>query len=78
MDDPTLFVISKMQEVLEELHVTVETFYLYDQKSNIPTLPQTLKNADGMALVDICSSFWMPAGCMAIKTRSARFICVPL
>lgn len=50
MDDPTLFVISKMQEVLEELHVTVETFYLYDQKSNIPTLPQTLKNADGIIL----------------------------
>ena len=50
MDDPTLFVISKMQEVLEELHVTVETFYLYDQKNNIPTLPQTLKNADGIIL----------------------------
>ena len=50
MDDPTLFVISIMQEVLEELHVTVETFYLYDQKNNIPTLPQTLKNADGIIL----------------------------
>lgn len=50
MDDPTLFVISKMQEVLEELHVTVETYYLYDQKNNIPTLPQTLKNADGIIL----------------------------
>lgn len=29
MDDPTLFVLNKMKEVLEELRVTVETFHLY-------------------------------------------------
>ena len=50
MDDPTLFVIKKMKEVLEELRVTVEVFYLYEQKNSIPTLPQTLKNADGVIL----------------------------
>lgn len=50
MDDPTLFVINKMQEVLEELHVTVERFNLYELKNRITTLPQTLKTADGIIL----------------------------
>lgn len=50
MDDPTLFVLNKMKEVLEELRVTVETFYLYDMKNSITTLPQTLKEADGVIL----------------------------
>ena len=30
VDDPTFFVISKMQKVLEELHVAVENFNLYE------------------------------------------------
>lgn len=50
MDDPTLYVINKMQEVLEELHVTVERFHLYELKNSITTLPQTLKEADGIIL----------------------------
>lgn len=50
MDDPTLVVINKMQEVLEELHVTVERFNLYELKNQITTLPQTLKSADGIIL----------------------------
>lgn len=50
MDDPTLFVINKMKEVLEELRVTVECFQLYELKNNITTLPQSLKNADGVIL----------------------------
>lgn len=50
MDDPTLYVINKMQEVLEELHVTVERFNLYELKNSITTLPQTLKDADGVIL----------------------------
>ena len=50
MDDPTLFVLNKMKEVLEELRVTVDVFHLYEQKNSIPTLPQTLKNADGVIL----------------------------
>ena len=48
MDDPTLFVLNKMKEVLEELRVTVETFHLYDLKNSITTLPQSLKEADGV------------------------------
>ncbi len=50
MDDPTLYVINKMQEVLQELHVTVERFNLYELKKSITTLPQTLKEADGVIL----------------------------
>ena len=50
MDDPTLFVLNKMKEVLEERRVTVETFYLYDLKNSITTLPQSLKEADGVIL----------------------------
>ncbi len=50
MDDPTLFVLNKMKEVLEELRVNVEVFHLYELKNNIITLPQTLKTADGIIL----------------------------
>lgn len=48
--DPTLYVIHKMQEVLEELNVTVERFDLYEKKNLITTLPNTLKDADGIIL----------------------------
>lgn len=50
VDDPSLFVINKMQEVLEELNVKVERFMLAEMKNNITTLPQTLKSADGIIL----------------------------
>lgn len=50
MDDPTLYVINKMQEVLEELNVKVERFMLNELKNAITTLPQTLKDADGIIL----------------------------
>lgn len=50
MDDPTLFVIDKMQSVLEELNVKVEKYMLYELRNTITTLPQTLKDADGIIL----------------------------
>ncbi len=50
IDDPTLFVINKMQEILEELRVKVTRYNLYECKSTISTLPQTLKEADGIIL----------------------------
>lgn len=50
MDDPTLYVIDKMQSVLEELNVKVERFMLCEQRAAITTLPQTLKDADGIIL----------------------------
>ena len=50
IDDPTSYVIRKMQEVLEELRVNVTRYNLYELKNTIPTLPQTLKDADGIIL----------------------------
>ncbi len=50
IDDPTNYVINKMQEVLEELRVNVMRYNLYEYKNTIPTLPQTLKEADGIIL----------------------------
>lgn len=50
LDDPTLYVIKKMQAVFEELHVKVERYDLFEQKSAISSLPQTLKDADGIIL----------------------------
>jgi len=50
IDDPTLYIINKMEEVLQELHITVEKYQLYEQKNCITSLPQTLKDADGVIL----------------------------
>lgn len=50
IDDPTDYVINKMQEVLEELRVNVTRYNLYEMKNTIPTLPQTLKDVDGIIL----------------------------
>ncbi len=50
VDDPTGFVLDKMQAVLEELNVSVERYNLYELKNAITTLPQTLKSADGIIL----------------------------
>ncbi len=48
--DTTLFVLSKMQKVLEELNVHVERINLYEKKHNITSLPSTLNDADGIIL----------------------------
>ncbi len=50
LDDPTLYVVNKMQEVLTELRVQVERYNIYEHKNSIATLPQTIKDADGIIL----------------------------
>ena len=50
LDDPTLYVLKKMEEVLKELRVTVERINIYEHKSEIATLPQTMREADGIIL----------------------------
>ncbi len=50
LDDPTLYVVNKMQEVLTELRVEVERYNIYEHKNSISTLPQTVKDADGIIL----------------------------
>lgn len=50
LDDPTLYVLNKMEEVLKELRVTVERINIYEHKNEIATLPQTMREADGIIL----------------------------
>lgn len=50
LDDPTLYVLNKMEEVLRELRVTVDRINIYEHKNEIATLPQTMKEADGIIL----------------------------
>lgn len=50
VDDPTLFVINKLQEVLAELKVDVERFNLFDMKNQIASLSQTVTEADAIVL----------------------------
>ena len=50
LDDPTLYVLGKIEEVLDELRVKYERFNLYEQKNLITTLPQTIKDADAIVL----------------------------
>ena len=50
VDDPTIYVINRMEQVLKELNVEVERYNLYQLKNTIPTLPQTLKEADGIIM----------------------------
>lgn len=50
LDDPTSYVIDKMQEVLAELRVEVERYNIYEHKNSISTLPQTMKDVDGIIL----------------------------
>lgn len=50
LDDPTLYVIGKMENVLRELRVKVERYNIYEHKNEIATLPQTFKEADGIIL----------------------------
>ena len=50
LEDPTLYVINKMEQVLTELQVEVHLYNIYEQKSAISMLPQTLKDADGIIL----------------------------
>ena len=60
IEDPTLYVLKKIEEVLAELRVNVTKYNLYEEKHNITTLPQTLKDADGIILA--CSVEWMGIG----------------
>lgn len=50
VDDPTIGVMNKIQEVLEELRVTVTKYNLYEIRNGITTLPLTLKEADAVIL----------------------------
>ncbi len=48
VDDPTIVVINRIQEVLEELNVHVTRYNLYEIKNTITTLSQSVVEADGV------------------------------
>ena len=60
IEDPTICVMNKMTEVLEELRVEVTRYNLYEQKNSISMLPNTLKEADGIILA--VNVEWMGIG----------------
>lgn len=50
VEDPTIYVINKITQVLQELRVEVKRYNLYEDKQGITALPSTLKEADGIVL----------------------------
>ena len=60
IEDPNLYVLKKIEEVLEELRVKVERFHLFEDKNGILTLPSSLKEADGIILAATVE--WMGIG----------------
>ena len=57
IDDPTLYVISQIEAVLQELNVKVQQYNLYEQRNGITALPNTLKDADGVILASTVEWF---------------------
>ena len=45
IEDPTIYVMDKITEVLNELNVVVRRYNLYEDKKGISVLPKTLKEA---------------------------------
>ena len=60
IEDPMLYVIKKITQVLKELRVEVNKYNLYEEKNNITILPNTLKEADGVIFA--ASVEWMGIG----------------
>lgn len=84
LDDPTLYVISKIENVLKELRVKVERYNIYEHKNEIATLPQTFKDVDGIILATTVEwlgiggymqQFLEHAGSTATKKDKAIHIC---
>lgn len=60
LDDPTLYVLKRMEDVLRELRVNVERYNIFEHKNEIATLPQTFKEADGIILATTVE--WLGVG----------------
>lgn len=60
IEDPTLYVLKKIESVFDDIRVSYTRYNLYDMKNSITTLPQTLKDADGIILAT--SVEWMGIG----------------
>lgn len=60
IEDPTLYVMSKLTSVFEEIRVQVTRYNLYEEKNGIAMLPKTLKEADAVILATNVE--WMGIG----------------
>ena len=60
IQDPSLYVMDKLTGVLDEVRVHVERYNLYENKSAIAMMVNTLKEADGVILV--ASVEWLGIG----------------
>ena len=50
IDDPTIYVLDRFEEVLKELNVQTYRYNIHDNKHEIFTLPHSINNADGIVL----------------------------
>lgn len=57
IEDPTIYVLNRMTEVLKELRVEVNRYNIFEDKNAIATLPSTLKGADGVILASTVEWF---------------------
>ncbi len=60
IEDPTIYVMNKLTEVLRELNTEVKQYNLYEDKRGISVLPKTLKEANGVILA--ASVEWLGIG----------------
>ena len=60
IEDPTIYVMNKLAEVLSELNIDIKKYNLYEDKRGISVLPKTLKEADGVILA--ASVEWLGIG----------------
>lgn len=60
IEDPTIYVMNRLTEVLNEIRVDVTRYNLYEEKNGINMLPKTLKDADGVILATTLE--WMGIG----------------
>lgn len=60
IEDPTIYVIGKLTETLEDIRVKVTRYNLYEEKNSIAMMPKTLKEADGVILATTVE--WMGIG----------------
>lgn len=50
LDDPSIYVLDRITEVLKELRVEVNRYNIFEDKNAIAILPSTLKGVDGVIL----------------------------
>lgn len=72
IEDPTIYVMNKITEVLNELNVVVQRYNLYEDKKGISVLPKTLKEADAIILA--ASVEWYGIGGMLQEFLDACFL----